>query len=278
MVELDTATFAEEVAQAGDQLSPLRAGLLFARECAYPDLRPSDYVAQVEDLAVAANAVLAGYRSAQTRGLALAEFLFQSYGLRGNADDYADPRNSYLNQVIERRLGIPISLSVIYLEVGRRLGLPVAGVGMPGHFIARVAGEDGPQYLDPFHGGRVLTVDDCRELVRRSAGIEGVFDMTWLAPTPPREIVARMLNNLRAFYISMEDWPLAITLLEHLRTLQPEVAGHARDLGVLHYRQGAYRKAAGLLQEYLQRAPTAADADTVRQGREMMLEELARLN
>jgi regulator of sirC expression with transglutaminase-like and TPR domain len=278
MTELDQATFAQEVAAAGAELSPLRAGLLLARECAYPDLRPSDYVVQIEDLTVAAQAVLAAHPTPAARGLALAEFLFQTYGLRGNADDYSDPRNSYLNQVIERRLGIPISLSVIFLEVGWRLGLPVAGVGLPGHFIARVLGDDGPQYVDPFHGGRLLTVDDCRELVRASAGIEGVFDTAWLAPTPPREIVARMLNNLRAFYIAMEDWPLAIKLMEHLRVLQPEVAGHARDLGVLHYREGAYRKAAGLLTEYLTRAPDAPDAATVRQGRELMLDELARLN
>lgn len=278
MVELDQTTFAAEVAAAGADLSPLRAGLLLARECAYPDLRPSDYVIQVEDLALAAQAAVAGYPTPHVRGLALAEFLFQTYGLRGNADDYADPRNSYLNQVLDRRLGIPISLSVIYLEIGRRLGLPVAGVGLPGHFIASVTGVDGPEYLDPFHGGRRLSVDDCRELVRSAAGLREAFDPAWLAPTPPREIVARMLNNLRAFYISVEDWPLAITLLERLIVLQPEVPGHVRDLGVLHYREGAYRQASRLLSEYLTRVPNAPDAETVRQGRELMLAELARLN
>jgi regulator of sirC expression with transglutaminase-like and TPR domain len=279
MEALDDTTFAVEVAAAGANLSPLRAGLLVAKECAYPTLRPSEYVIMVEDLAVAAQAALAGLGTPHWRGLALAEFLFQTYGLRGNTDDYADPRNSYLNQVLERRLGIPISLSVIYLEVGRRLHLPVAGVGLPGHFIVRVDGEgEAPEYLDPFHGGRLLTRDDCRELVRSAAGIEDVFDEDWLAPAPPREIVARMLNNLRAFYISVEDWPLAIELLERLRTLQPEVAGHTRDLGVLHYRQGAYRQATALLDEYLRRVPQAADAETVRRGRDLMLEELARLN
>ncbi len=278
MAALDETTFAAEVAAAGDDLSPLRAGLLLARECAYPTLRPSDYVVQIEDLALAANAALAGYSPPLERGLALAAFLFQTYGLRGNAADYADPRNSYLNQVLERRLGLPISLSVIFLEVGQRLRLPVAGVGLPGHFIVSVTGDDGPQYLDPFHGGRVLTVDDCRELVRSVAGFQGVFDPAWLAPTPPREIVARMLNNLRSFYISVEDWPLAIALLERLIALQPEVPGHVRDLGVLHYREGAYRQASRLLNEYLARAPHAADTETVRKGRDLMLAELARLN
>ncbi|MCC7361758.1 MAG: transglutaminase family protein [Anaerolineales bacterium] len=278
MVELDQTTFAQEAAQAGEALSPLRAGLLLARECAYPGLRPSDYVVQVEDLALAAQAALAGVSDPQARGLALAEFLFGAYGLRGNADNYADPRNSYLNQVLDRRLGIPISLSVIYLEVGARLGLPVAGVGLPGHFIVRAGGADQPAYLDPFHGGRVLSRDDCRELVRSAAGLSGAFDPAWLAPTPPRNIVARMLNNLRAFYISVEDWSLAIAMLERLVLLQPDVPGHVRDLGVLHYRAGSFRQASRLLDDYLKRAPQAADADTVRRGRDLMLEELARLN
>jgi regulator of sirC expression with transglutaminase-like and TPR domain len=278
MVELDQTTFAQEVVEAGEALSPLRAGLLLARECAYPELRPSDYVIQVEDLALAAQAALAGVAGPQARGVALAEFLFTAYGLRGNAGDYADPRNSFLNQVLDRRLGIPISLSVIYLEVGQRLGLPVAGVGMPGHFIVRAGSDADPVYLDPFHGGRVLTPEDCHELVRSAAGQQGPFDPAWLAPTPPRDIVARMLNNLRAFYISVEDWPLAIAVMQRLVALQPEVTGHVRDLGVLHYREGSFRQASRLLNDYLSRAPEASDAETVRRGRDLMLEELARLN
>ena len=232
----------------------------------------------MEDLALAAQAALAGVTGPQARGVALAEFLFQTYGLRGNADDYADPRNSFLNQVLDRRLGIPISLSVIYLEVGQRLGLPVAGVGMPGHFIVRAGSDADAVYLDPFHGGRPLTEEDCHELVRSAAGLSGPFDPAWLAPTPPRDIVARMLNNLRAFYISVEDWPRAISMMERLVALQPDVPGHVRDLGVLHYREGSFRQASRLLNDYLARAPEASDADTVRRGRDLMLEELARLN
>jgi regulator of sirC expression with transglutaminase-like and TPR domain len=276
--EIDRATFHSEVRAAGEDLSPVRAGLLFAREIAYPDLRPSDYLAQLEDVALAARVVLAPHVTAETRGLALAEFLFQSLGLRGNRADYYDPRNSYLNEVLGRRLGIPISLSAVYLEVGRQLGLPVAGVGLPGHFIVAVDAPAGPLYLDPFNGGVRLTLEDCAQRVRSASGYSGAFDPRWLNFTPPREIVARMLNNLRGFYVQVEDWPLAIAVLERLRELQPGVPAHLRDLGLLHYRNGALRLASSLLDEYLAREPDAADFDAVRQSRDMLVEHLVRLN
>jgi regulator of sirC expression with transglutaminase-like and TPR domain len=277
--EIDQTTFAAECRAAGETLSPVRAGLLFARECAYPELRPSDYLIQVEDLAEAAARGLSAHASAHTRGLALAEFLAQEAGFRGNTSDYSDPRNAYLNQVLDRRLGLPISLSVIFVEIGRRLRLPVAGVGLPGHFIVRVGGPAGPLYLDPFNGGRRLGLADCQALVAASTGLRRVaFDPGWLEPTPPREIVARMLNNLRGFYVSVEDWPLAVTILERLRTLQPEVSGHLRDLGVLHYRLARFRQAAALLNQYLAREPNAPDVEAVRAGRDTLLEEMARLN
>jgi regulator of sirC expression with transglutaminase-like and TPR domain len=279
VTEIDQTTFAAEARAAGEGLSPVRAGLLFARECAYPDLRPSDYLIQIEDLAEAARRALAAHRSPHARGSGLAEYLAQAAGFRGNVAEYGDPRNSYLNQVLERRLGLPISLSVIFLEIGRRLRLPVAGIGMPGHFIVQVGGAEGPLYLDPFNGGRRLTLADCQALVQSSTGRRPVeFDPRWLEPTPPRDIVARMLNNLRGFYVSVEDWPLAVAVLERLRALQPAVAGHLRDLGVVHYRLGRFRQAAALLNEYLAREPNASDVESVRQGRDTLLEELARLN
>src|SRR5262245_38513606 len=161
MKDIDQTTFKTEVREAGEKLSPARAGLLFARELVYPDLQPSDYLVQLDDLAAAAHASLEIHRTARNRGRALAEFLFQQLNFSGDRTDYYSPRNSYLNVVLDRRLGIPISLSVIYLEVGRRLGLPVVGVGLPGHFIVSVTDPSEPLYLDPFHGGVSLTVDDC---------------------------------------------------------------------------------------------------------------------
>jgi regulator of sirC expression with transglutaminase-like and TPR domain len=275
---IDRTTFRDEVQEAGENLSPARAGLLIAREIAYADLRPSDYLIQLEDLAAAAGRFLAPHAGVEARGLALAEYLFRVLGFRGDDQDYYDPRNAYLNEVLDRRLGLPISLSVIYLDLGERLRLPAAGVGLPGHFIVSVPAADGPLYLDPFHGGATLTPEACARRVRATSGYGGPFDPRWLAPTPAREIVARMLNNLRNFYTQMEDWPPAIRVLERLRDLQPEDSSHLRDLGVLHYRSRELRLALHWLEQYLAREPNAADFDAVRQTRDLLVERLARLN
>ena len=177
MDDIDRATFKSELRRAGEDLSPARANLLLAREIAYPDLRPSDYVIQLDDLSVAGHAALAGYPTPETRGLALAEFLFHSVGFRGDSHDYTNPRNSYLNDVLEQRAGLPISLSVIFLEVARRLGIAAAGVGMPGHFLIKYADDGGEVSQE---GLAVEAVGDDADDPHRSAvdpglGIEGVL-------------------------------------------------------------------------------------------------------
>ncbi|MDW8327007.1 MAG: transglutaminase-like domain-containing protein [Anaerolineales bacterium] len=275
MNDLDETTFAEEVQTAGEFLSPVRANLLFAREIAYPDLRPSVYLHQLKDLAEAAARAIGGGDIA-ARAQALAGFLFQQQGFRGNRAEFNDPRNSFLNEVLTRRLGLPISLSVLFLHIGQQLGLPVQGVGMPGHFIVGVAAEAGPLYLDPFNGGRPLTRGQCLELVQQATGYQGRFDARWLAPTSPRDIVARMLNNLRNVYSQAEDWPHTLSVIERLRELQPEEPAHVRDMGMVLYHLGALRRAAESLTEYLALAPNARDADQVRQSRNLLWDELAR--
>lgn len=277
MTDIDRTTFKAEVREAGEALSPFRAGLLFAREIAYPEMRPSEWIAQLDGLAETARQKLTSHTSLLARSLALSEWLFHTSGFRGNDPDYYDPRNSYLNEVLERHIGIPISLSVIYLALGERLGLPMLGVSLPGHFIVALVGEDGPVYLDPFNAGRVLSISECAEIALRATNAEA-FDPDWLRPAAPHDIVARMLNNLRGFYLRVEDWPLSIAVVEHLRDLQPEASGHLRDLGLLHYRNGALRTAAHYLTHYLAREPEAQDADSVRQSREVLVEHLAKLN
>lgn len=278
-MEIDATTFAEEVRVAGEGLSPVRANLLFAREILYPDFRPSATLAELNSLAEAAARSIAGHTTITTRAQALAEYLFHTAGLCGNRTEYGDPRNSYINEVLRRRLGLPISLAAIYLYVGQQLNLPVTGVGMPGHFIVSVQGEEAePVYLDPFNGGRTLTREDCIQLVQQATGHRGAFDRRWLAPTSARDTVARMLGNLRNTYTQLEDWPLLLRVLARLCELQPDEPTHVRDLGTALYRNGALRSAAERLTEYLARAPHAADADQVRRSRDMLVDELAQLN
>lgn len=167
---------------------------------------------------------------------ALCQHLFAEFGLTGNRDDYNDPANSYLHEVLERRTGIPISLSVVTLEVGRRLGVPLAGVGMPAHFLVRHDPPgSAPVFLDPFDGGARLTAADC-EAIWRVLGGTGHFDPAWLDPVGPRAILHRMLANLQAIFLPRElrsaTWVLCLRLLIPGLDVAGQVA-LARALGSL---------------------------------------------
>jgi regulator of sirC expression with transglutaminase-like and TPR domain len=145
--------------------------------------------------------------------------LFGVEGLRGNDEDYYDPRNSYLDEVLDRRVGIPITLSVVFLEVARRLEIPVAGVSMPGHFLVRLLGEP-PVLLDPFAGGRLLSEAECEERFRAVQGPAAPFDASYLAPVATLDIVGRMLNNLRSVHLQRQD-SVALDWVLELRGLLP---------------------------------------------------------
>jgi regulator of sirC expression with transglutaminase-like and TPR domain len=254
------------------------AALLFAREIAYPDLRPSTYLAQLDDWAVAVRDRLTPGETVSSQVDQLVRYLFEDLGLRGNSENYGDPRNSYLNEVMSRRVGLPISLSVIFLEVAQRLGLPAEGVGLPGHFLVAVRLPGFRLLLDPFNRGESVSAEEAARLVRQSTGFEGPLQKEWFEPASPEAIVARMLFNLRGVFVQSEAWPEAMAVVQHLIALQPDEADHLRDLGLLHARGGSKRTAAGYLEKYLMRRPEAKDADLIRQSLNGLVEQLARLN
>jgi regulator of sirC expression with transglutaminase-like and TPR domain len=255
-----------------------RAALSFAKEIAYPELDIPLYIQMLDQLVEWARNATDSARTPSARVDALGEFLFQNFGLQGNAADYQDPRNSYLNEVLDRRLGIPISLSVVYLAVAKGLGLDAQGVGLPGHFIVRVESPYGLIYLDPFHSGARLSVSDCARLVRASTGYEGDFQMEWLEPSAPGEILARMLNNLKNIYVKHGDWPKALAVLERLHITQPDQAQHLLDMGLIHHEHGLLRKAVDYYERYLAMAPDDPGAQEVRQNLEAAALRLAQLN
>jgi regulator of sirC expression with transglutaminase-like and TPR domain len=185
--------------------------------------------------------------------------LFGVEGLRGNDDDYYDPRNSYLDEVLDRRLGIPITLSVAFLEVGRRVGIPLAGVSMPGHFLVRLLGEP-PVLLDPFVGGGLLSESECEARFRALQGPAVPWDPAYLDPVPTIDIVARMLNNLRSVHLQRQDSAALDWVLE-LRSLLPGASLEERSerAGVLAA-QARYDEAAALLEDLAEEAPGAKAA------------------
>ncbi len=208
----------------------------------------------------------------------LAGYLFDQPGFQGNSANYSDPRNSYLNEVLDRRLGIPITLSVIFLCVAQRLALPAHGVGLPGHFIVSVQGESGPLFLDPFHRGEKLSIIACARLVELSTGYNGPFQPEWLEPAQPPEILARMLNNLRNVYLQQGKWQMLLAVVERLSWLQPDNPEHIRDFGMIYQQNGSLSKALECYQRYLSLAPQAGDAEQIRQKLRETAQNLARRN
>jgi regulator of sirC expression with transglutaminase-like and TPR domain len=263
---------------ARDHASPVDAAdlaLHLARD-EYPDLDIPSYLARINRLAADLRPRLAG--SLADRVDELATFLFAEHGYRGNADDYYDARNSYLNDVLDRKLGIPITLSILAAAVGTRAGLNVVGVGLPGHFVAKatLAGED--LLFDPFHGGRPLTPREAESLVRQVTG--DPFDLTpdSFAATPPGLIAVRMLNNLKGIYLKDGDFPRAARVIPRLCVLAPNDPLQRRDLGVTLAQAGRAGKAIDPLEAYLAAVPDAPDREAVEAFLKQARDEIARWN
>ena len=191
---------------ANADLDVAEIALLLAKD-EYPHLDVEAYLDQFRDLARDARSHVGGNPLEQVQGLC--RYLFHEIGLHGNAKDYYDPRNSYLNDVLDRLTGIPIALSAVTIAVGRRLGLPLAGLGLPGHFVVQSVGADPPCIVDPFHGGRLLSVEQCRALVARVAGLDLPLSASDLQPMPLALVVQRMLNNLRGIYLPCSQFEAA---------------------------------------------------------------------
>jgi regulator of sirC expression with transglutaminase-like and TPR domain len=228
----------------------------------YPAIDIEAYLAELNAMAREASRYMRGPLPARVHGLC--RYLFHDLGFKGNTKDYYDPLNSYFNQVLERRTGIPITLSAVVIAVGSRAGLQLAGVGLPGHFVVKAREESNKVVFDPFHGGRVLTPTDCENLVRQVTGRAIAVTDEQLLPLPLGLMVTRMLNNLRAIYLKSADIPRAIRVLGRLRQLSPEDAELRRDLGVCFMHAGKPAQAIDLLEGYLQAAPDAMDAEAIR--------------
>jgi regulator of sirC expression with transglutaminase-like and TPR domain len=189
--------------------------------------------------------------------------LFDHLQFRGNEDDYYDPRNSCLNAVLSRRLGIPISLSVVYIEISRRLGRPVSGVGLPGHFIVVYQDEASRYWVDPFHKGRILSFDECCALAKEAAGVDVRANPTVLAPVSKRQILVRMLSNLKSIYLRGQALNKARLILDLLINAMPDYAEEYRHRGLIHLRQLNHRAAKKDLETYLRLEPDSSERSEV---------------
>ena len=229
---------------------------------AYPGLNPHAALDELDELGRQARELVndvAGSGVA-ARLEAVSQLLHEDARFRGNQAEYYDPRNSYLNEVITRRLGIPISLAIVYLAIGRLAGLDLYGVGTPGHFVVGCASGGETWYLDPFTDGAVLDEYACRERIHRVLGQADVLTSEHFRPATTREIAARVLRNLKAAYAMQNAWPAALPVQLRLTALLPELADERRDLGLIYLRNGDAFPAVALLEKYVETSG-AADRD-----------------
>jgi len=253
--------FAAEM-RRGDELDLAQAALLIAAE-AYPGLDVDRHLAALDALADAAEPRLEAAVSDLERARALIHFLAAEQRFSGNHEDYYDVRNSFLNDVLERRTGIPITLALIYVEVGRRLGLPMFGVGFPGHFLVKLAGRE-EIIIDPFFG-RVLDERACAERLRTVTGRETPFDRQLLRAATSQEIIVRLLRNLKQIYLQARELEPALACSERILLVEPEMAQEVRDRGLLYHQLECYAAAQTDFERFLSLAPGDASAEAVRE-------------
>jgi regulator of sirC expression with transglutaminase-like and TPR domain len=200
-------------------------------------------------------------------------YLFDELGFHGNEQDFFDSRNSCLDQVLERRMGLPITLSVLYMEIARRLAMPVFGIGLPRHFVIQFDDGNFSAYIDPFHGGKIITPEECFAL----AGAE-VSDPTLLRRVSKKAIVMRMLQNLRGVYLRREDWTRSTQVLDLLLMGAPEMGSWYKQRGLLHMERKRHQAARADLETYLRMEPEAPDAEAIRKQLQAIYAWLGRMN
>jgi regulator of sirC expression with transglutaminase-like and TPR domain len=263
---------------ADEAIDLVRAALTIART-EYPDLDTESYVGRVDELAHMAAARIDDVGDAGQTIAALNHVLFEEAGLRGNHDDYYDPRNSFLNDVLDRGLGIPITLALIYMEVGRRLGFPLFGVGMPGHFLLKHYDIDGCETLiDCFSGGDILSQKDCQRRLDEIYAGQMALRPEFLLAVSRRQILTRILNNLKTIYLSARNFRKALPVVDLVLVIYPRSPEDVKQRAQMRYSLGQNKGAAEDLEQYLKMSPDASDADEIRQTALSIRRMLALMN
>jgi regulator of sirC expression with transglutaminase-like and TPR domain len=258
--------FAALVALPDEAIDLAQASLLIARE-EYPDLEVGRYLSRLDEIGQAIRERLKGGEGFASQIAHMNRLLFEEMGFRGNREEFFDPRNSFLNEVLDRRVGIPISLAAVYLEIGRRIGCPLAGVSFPGHFLVRYMGRDaGAEVLiDPFNRGQILTEKECRARLLEMYQGQIAYRPEFLKRARTREILERMLNNLKAIYRAQRDFHRALKVQELLLCIHPGKARALRDRAFIYYHLACFGQAADDLEACLAADPEAGDAPRVRE-------------
>jgi regulator of sirC expression with transglutaminase-like and TPR domain len=261
-----------------EKIDLIRSALTIART-EYPDVNVESYVARVDELARSAASRIGDIGDPRDVITALNYALFREAEIQGNREDYYDPRNSFINEVLDRRLGIPITLALIYMEVGRRLGFPLFGVGMPGHFLLKHYDIDGSEtIIDCFNGGDILSAQDCQRRLDEIYSGQMTLRPEFLFAVSRRQMLTRILNNLKTAYLSARNFRKALPIVDLVLVIYPRSPEDVKQRALLQYSLGQSRGAADDLEAYLKMSPEASDADEIRQTALSIRRMLALMN
>ena len=259
-----------EIAALDEEAFPLdRAALVLALE-EYPNLDVQTYLRRLDTFAARAQVLLGEERTAINVIESINEVLFVQEGLRGNDEDYYDPRNCYVNEVLDRKLGIPISLSVIYMAVAKRIDFPIKGIGFPGHFLMKHSANDRDIVVDAFNLGRIMTSNDCQELLDKTYNGTVSMNPSLLQPMEKRTILTRMLYNLKGIYTQKEQYQKALSAIDRILMLNPGIPSELRDRGLLYMQTSLFAKALADLETYLAHAAAPEDSSYIKNHIKML--------
>jgi len=256
--------FYQEIQQSDEHIDLAKSALYIAQE-EYPNLHPEEYLNALQTMAWELQERLPSSRYPLRIVQSINQYLYEDLKFSGNKIDYYDPRNSFFNDVIDRRVGIPITLALVYLEVARRIDFPMVGVGMPGHFLIRPDIPDIEIFVDAFNSGEIIFAQDCEERLSQLYQQPVTLQPEFLAVVSHRQFLARMLTNLKFIYIKQQDLEKTLGAIERILLLFPGLTVELRDRGLIYYQLGYYPQAVDDLQNYLAKVPDAEDASVIRQ-------------
>ncbi len=256
--------FYSEINQPDEKIDLAKAALYLTLEDD-TQFDPNEYLNALDTMADEVRETLPGTFYPLRIIKSINNYLYNDLGFTGNAIDYYDPRNSFLNQVIERRTGIPITLSLVYLEIAKRINFPMVGIGMPGHFLIRPDFAEAGIYVDAFNQGEILFPQDCQERLAQIYGQPVELKPQFLATVSNKQFLVRMLTNLKAIYLNRNQGLKAIAAIDRILLLFPDAVMEKRDRGILYYQLNLWAEARQDLETYLVSHPHADDAEIIRQ-------------
>ena len=276
----DASRRLQELLSGPDERIGLAEAALLIAAHEYPGLAVSAYLLRIEELAHSLRMRISEDATALERIAELNQFLFRDLGFKPNTENYYDPRNSFLNEVLERRIGIPITLSVIYMELGRKIGLPLQGVSFPGHFLVKCVLPEAAIVIDPYSAGISLSLQDLQKRLREVRGgeVSRAIVSELLVSASNKEILVRLLRNLKAIYLRAQSLEKALRIVDWIIATVPEQSAELRDRGMIYQQLECPRAALADFESYIQHSPSADDAADIRARILELRKQAARLN